>query len=71
MSRAFCRFRIKFIQVSKHRLDRRMQTVKIKTVKSAFAIFKRLLVIVFTEPADKIKDIGVSPHPLWEPQKST
>ena len=64
MSRAFCRFGIKFVQVSEHRFDRSVQTVKIESIESAFAIFERLLIVVLAQPADEIEDVGVSPHPL-------
>ena len=64
MSRAFCRFGINFVQVSEHRFDRSMQTVKIESVESAFAIFERLLIVVLAQPADEIEHVGVSPHPL-------
>src|SRR5439155_509273 len=69
MSRAFCRFGIKFVQVSEHRFDGSMQTVKIESIESAFAIFERLLIVVLSQPADEIEDIGIAPHPLWEPSK--
>ena len=64
MSRAFGRFGIDFAQVTEHRFDRSVQTVKIEAVETAFAIFECLLVVVLAQPADEIEDIGVAPHPL-------
>ena len=52
------------LQVSEHRFDRSMQTVKIESIESAFAIFESLLVVVLAQPADEIEHVGVSPHPL-------
>src|ERR1041385_4908557 len=43
-----------------------MQAVEVESVKSGFAIRKRLFVIMFTQPANEIEYIGVAPHPLWE-----
>ena len=67
MPRALRRFRIDFAQISQHRFDRSVQTIKIEPVKAAFPIFERLLIVVLAQPADEIEDIGIAPHPLREP----
>ena len=67
MTRAHRRFRINLVQISEHRFDRSMQTIKIQPVESAFPIFKCLLIVVLAEPTDEIEDIGIAPHPLREP----
>jgi hypothetical protein len=41
-----------------------MQAVKIEPVKSAFAIFEHLLVVVPAQPANEIEHVSISPHPL-------
>ena len=70
VSRAFGRFGVDFAEVTQHRFDRSVQTVKIEAVETAFSIFECLLVVVLAQPADEIEDIGIAPHPLREPLKS-
>src|SRR4051794_27478063 len=58
--------RIDLVQIAEHGLHRRMQAVKIESIKADLFAARRQVVVVCPQPPDKIEHVRISPHPGWK-----
>src|SRR4051812_18248767 len=58
--------RIDLVQIAEHGLHRRMQAVKIESIKADLFAARRQVVVVCPQPPDKIEHVSISPHPRWK-----
>ena len=67
--RALGGLRVNLVQIIKDRLHRGVQAVEVESVEADLFLIGRELVVVCSQPADKIEHVGVAPHPGGEAKK--
>src|SRR5437762_3047634 len=69
-ARAFRGIGIDLLKLTKHSVDRHVETVKILPVKSNRRRLSIEILVETTQPFNEFDDDRVAPHPSWEPAKT-
>ncbi len=70
ISGATCSLRVNLVQVTEYRFDGSVQAVEIEAIE-AYPLSGIQRVVVTTQPANKVENVRIAPHPCGEASEST